>query len=42
MVDGPLIGNGDLGATAASHNGTLQLWLGKNDFWADAVDYRWG
>lgn len=45
VVDGPLLGNGDLGVTATQGkrtNSSIALFLGKNDFWADAVDYRWG
>ena len=45
VVDGPLLGNGDLGVTGSgsdSGNPEVHLWLGKNDFWADAVNYRWG
>lgn len=45
VVDGPLLGNGDLGVTGSGTDAgspTVQLWLGKNDFWADAVNYRWG
>ena len=43
VIDGPLIGNGDAGAALASSGAsTLDFWLGKGDFWADAVDYHWG
>eukprot|EP01047_Picozoa_sp_COSAG01_P018503 COSAG01_NODE_1004_length_12197_cov_8.942718_6_plen_329_part_00 len=43
VIDGPLIGNGDAGAALASARAeTLDFYLGKGDFWADAVDYHWG
>ncbi len=43
VVGGPLIGNGDAGVVfTSSRADTLDLFLGKNDFWSDAVNYRWG
>jgi hypothetical protein len=42
VIDGPLIGNGDAGAALTSSGpNTLDFYLGKNDYWADAVDYHW-
>ena len=32
-TDGPLVGNGDMGAVAAGQPGTISLFTGKNDFW---------
>lgn len=43
VIDGPLIGNGDAGAALTSSGvETLDFYLGKGDYWADAVDYHWG
>ena len=43
VVGGPLLGNGDAGVVFTSSGpDTLDLFLGKNDFWSDAVDGRWG
>jgi len=33
MVDGPLLGNGDLGVVQAGTSDALAFYLGKNDFW---------
>ncbi len=33
MVDGPLLGNGDLGVTVAGAPEALRFHIGKNDFW---------
>ena len=45
VVDGPLLGNGDLGAALAASSipGGLTYWLGKSDMWAtntnvDSID----
>lgn len=38
MVDGPILGNGDLGVVLAGTPDNLQFFLGKNDFWS----VRWG
>eukprot|EP01050_Picozoa_sp_SAG11_P038318 SAG11_NODE_15578_length_573_cov_0.970464_1_plen_187_part_01 len=43
VVGGPLLGNGDAGVVFTSSGAdTLDLYLGKNDFWSDAVHGRWG
>ena len=33
-TDGPVIGNGDMGVVATGNAGEIQLYTGKNDFWA--------
>jgi len=33
MVDGPLMGNGDVGVTLAGPADSLDFYLSKNDFW---------
>jgi len=42
IVDGPLLGNGDLGVCIAGIEGGQRFWLCKNDFWKLARDYRTG
>ena len=42
VIDGPLIGNGDAGAALTSLRvEQLDFYLGKGDYWADAVNYHW-
>ena len=42
VIDGPLIGNGDSGAALTSLRvEQLDFYLGKGDYWADAVNYHW-
>ena len=36
MVDGPLLGNGDLGVTLSGPPDKLKFWISKNDFWRAA------
>jgi len=33
MVDGPLLGNGDVGVVQSGPPEALRFWIGKNDFW---------
>ncbi len=33
MVDGPLLGNGDIGVVVAGNPEALRFYIGKNDFW---------
>lgn len=42
IVDGPLLGNGDMGVCIAGIDGGQRFWLCKNDFWKLAHDYRTG
>ncbi|MGI6691978.1 MAG: glycosyl hydrolase family 95 catalytic domain-containing protein [Christensenellales bacterium] len=34
VPDGPLIGNGDMGAVWGIHQNELTCWIGKNDMWS--------
>ncbi|MHC4505243.1 MAG: hypothetical protein ACYTFI_18220, partial [Planctomycetota bacterium] len=42
IVDGPLMGNGDLGVCIAATGDAKRFWLCKNDFWKLAHDYKSG
>ncbi len=42
IVDGPLMGNGDMGVCISSIDNGQRFWLCKNDFWKLAHDYRTG
>ena len=37
-ADGPVMGNGDLGAMLGERDGGLSFWLTKNDFWNLAIE----
>ena len=39
-ADGPIIGNGDLGAMLGERDGALSFWLTKNDFWNLGIEPR--
>ena len=39
-ADGPVMGNGDLGAMLGERDGGLSFWLTKNDFWNLAIEPR--
>lgn len=41
-VDGPLLGNGDLGAVISGPPEAQRYWISKNDFWRLKDDYREG
>lgn len=42
VVDGPLLGNGDMGVCIAGIDNGQRFWLCKNDFWKLARDYNSG
>ncbi|MEI6534571.1 MAG: hypothetical protein WCN98_04460 [Verrucomicrobiaceae bacterium] len=42
VVDGPLMGNGDMGACIAGIDNGMRFWLCKNDFWKLAHDFKTG
>ena len=42
IVDGPLLGNGDMGVCIAGIDHGQRFWLCKNDFWKLAHDYKIG
>jgi alpha-L-fucosidase 2 len=42
IVDGPLLGNGDMGVCIAGVDNGQRFWLCKNDFWKLAHDYNIG
>ena len=42
IVDGPLLGNGDMGVCIAGIDKGQRFWLCKNDFWKLALDYKLG
>lgn len=42
VVDGPLLGNGDMGVCIAGIDDGQRFWLCKNDFWKLAHDYKTG
>ena len=42
IVDGPLMGNGDMGVCIAGIDSGQRFWLCKNDSWKLARDYRIG
>jgi alpha-L-fucosidase 2 len=39
-VDGPLLGNGDLGAAIGGPANRLAIYFGKNEFWTDSLWYK--
>jgi len=42
IVDGPLMGNGDMGVCIAAVKDAKRFWLCKNDFWKLAADHPSG
>jgi len=42
VVDGPLLGNGDMGVCIAGIDHGMRFWLAKNDFWKLAHDFKSG
>ena len=42
IVDGPLMGNGDLGVCISAVPDAKRFWLCKNDFWKLTHDYKSG
>lgn len=40
VPDGPLFGNGDIGAVAGGKSDEMTFWLSKNDFWYFATSHQ--